>query len=1361
MSQLPKLPAIAWLCCLALAGLANADPADVVINEIHYQPDREDLTTEFIELHNSGETPVELGGWQLADAVTFTFPAVELAAGDYLVVAADPAALVPEYEVTALGPWSGKLSNDGERILLLDEVGTEIDRVDYGTAFPWPTAAAGGGQSMELIHPSLDNDLGGSWRSSVPPDLIPPRFLLPVSGTGWSWRPGSSEASDPGGAWRGPGFVEDETWNPATLPIGFGSVREMDIRTPVSGMQGSYRSLFLRHEFNIAPGEIPPALQIRFMLDDGFILWINGTEIHRENMPGQPGDEPAITDEASSNYTEGITVTETVAVDGYLNEGTNTVAVQLFNARIGSSDLGLDLYLTSPASGIGQPALPTPAAENSVFATVAPPQIRQVTHSPRQPTSGGEVVISAKVTDPQGVASVALEYQQVAPGGYIRRSDFDYDTQWTALPMSDDGTGGDLVAGDSTFSVTLPGAMQEHRHLTRYRIVATDAGSDTVTVPYPDDPSANFAFFTYDGAPAWQGAYIPGQSEVLDFDEELMNSLPTYHLLSVADDVEQCQYDPAFNDDIYRWEGALVYDGIVYDHIRYRIRDADSAYHTGKNKWKLRFNRGHYFQGRDDYGNRYREKVRTLNWSALASPRNPANRGMAGLDEALAFRLWERAGTVSRNANYFHLRVIDDAEEQDPADQFSGDNWGLYLAIDHADRRFLDERDLPDGNTFNQHRNASTIINEATGQPHDRSDLFAFTGDGDDGYNREPVQPPGWWETEVDLDRYFAYRSVAEVLNHSDLRDRENSNLYHNPVTGKWTVIPWDVDLLFEEFDRWGPDGVEGTEPLEQFRRSLVHPEIEIRFQNRARELRDLLLNDDQGWTMVDELVERLGSGGGANGWAELDAARWNQDPRSTRLEGDGGNAGMLFFMNPYSSTLYPDQGRTLSSADFAGMVDWIKSFIASGGFGGARLAAITEDPAIPATPTISYTGVEGFPSDGLSFTSSSFSPGSGGAAFAAIEWRVGEIYHPMVAGYVDGDPWRYEVDSSWSSGAMATFASSFVIPPIAVREGRQYRARVRHQGTDGRWSHWSEPVEFVAGAPDLSAYLAGLVISEVMYKPDGGSSLEFIELKNVGPITLDLERVRFTKGIDFDFAGSAITSIDPGEFVLVVKDLAAFEAHYGGGLPVAGEYQFSNANSLSNGGERIKLSFGAGSAIRDFVYDDQPPWPTAPDDLGHSLVLIHPEGLPDHGIASNWRSSTTPGGNPGSSDAAPPFAGDPGEDADQDGLNALLEHALGGRDDDPAAAAYPQVSLVPTDDPNDTGDVLLITIQRNLAADDVIVTPELSRDLINWRSGPDEVTLVGELVTPGGPATLTYRSVRPIPTGEQHYIRIRVEQRQ
>ena len=107
----------------------------------------------------------------------------------------------------------------------------------------------------------------------------------------------------------------------------------------------------------------------------------------------------------------------------------------------------------------------------------------------------------------------------------------------------------------------------------------------------------------------------------------------------------------------------------------------------------------------------------------------------------------------------------------------------------------------------------------------------------------------------------------------------------------------------------------------------------------------------DQGWTLVDELVATLGGAGGATGWAELDAARWNQDPRSTKIEGSGGNEGMLFFMNPYTSTRFPQHSRTLSSADFPGMVDSIKSFIGPTGFGGARLAAMSDDPRIPVDP--------------------------------------------------------------------------------------------------------------------------------------------------------------------------------------------------------------------------------------------------------------------------------------------------------------------------------------------------------------------------------------------------------------------------
>ncbi|NIP97892.1 MAG: lamin tail domain-containing protein, partial [Akkermansiaceae bacterium] len=159
---------------------------------------------------------------------------------------------------------------------------------------------------------------------------------------------------------------------------------------------------------------------------------------------------------------------------------------------------------------------------------------------------------------------------------------------------------------------------------------------------------------------------------------------------------------------------------------------------------------------------------------------------------------------------------------------------------------------------------------------------------------------------------------------------------------------------------------------------------------------------------------------------------------------------------------------------------------------------------------------------------------------------------------------------------------------------------------------------------PDITEFVQNLRISEFMYHPPepagdetavstNRDDFEFVELKNVGPSALDLRDVRFTKGINFEFAGSAVETLEPGAFVLVVSNLAAFEARYGTGLPVAGEYPDDN---LRNGGERLKLSFGAGIPIQEIEeYSDSHPWPESADGGGHSLVLVGVDEVlnPDH----------------------------------------------------------------------------------------------------------------------------------------------------
>ena len=49
-------------------------------------------------------------------------------------------------------------------------------------------------------------------------------------------------------------------------------------------MQRQYTSVFLRKEFEIAP-ELPQEILLRYLLDDGMVVYVNGNEVFRNNVP--------------------------------------------------------------------------------------------------------------------------------------------------------------------------------------------------------------------------------------------------------------------------------------------------------------------------------------------------------------------------------------------------------------------------------------------------------------------------------------------------------------------------------------------------------------------------------------------------------------------------------------------------------------------------------------------------------------------------------------------------------------------------------------------------------------------------------------------------------------------------------------------------------------------------------------------------------------------------------------------------------------------------------------------------------------------------------------------------------------------
>jgi hypothetical protein len=173
-----------------------------------------------------------------------------------------------------------------------------------------------------------------------------------------------------------------------------------------------------------------------------------------------------------------------------------------------------------------------------------------------------------------------------------------------------------------------------------------------------------------------------------------------------------------------------------------------------------------------------------------------------------------------------------------------------------------------------------------------------------------------------------------------------------------------------------------------------------------------------------------------------------------------------------------------------------------------------------------------------------------------------------------------------------------------------------------------------IAGNADYMRALAlmnGLRVSEMMYNPGTeltSQSDEFIEVRNIGATPLQLEGLRFTKGVDYTFPNYLLA---PGGYALVVSNLAAFEAKYGALLPVVGE----TASTLSNGGERVTLTLPSPflTAVQTFIYADS--WYPETDGLGRSLVVVDVNGaLPAWDVKDGWTASPA-GGTPGS--AGPP----------------------------------------------------------------------------------------------------------------------------
>jgi hypothetical protein len=435
----------------------------------------------------------------------------------------------------------------------------------------------------------------------------------------------------------------------------------------------------------------------------------------------------------------------------------------------------------------------------------------------------------------------------------------------------------------------------------------------------------------------------------------------------------------------------------------------------GKNMWKLDFNRGEHLQARDDFGQKYKAKWEKLNLGACIQQGSYNMRGEHGMFEAVGFKLFNLVGVEAPRTHWVHFRIIDGAEEN-PANQYEGDFWGLYLATEDMDDAFLKEHELPSGNLYKLEFGQPDLHSKSKYATPNIDDVRQFMA-----AHRTP-QNESWWRTNVDLPRYFSYRSVVECIHHYDIGSGKNYFYYHNPQSGRWSMLPWDVDL------KWGDHMYgSGAEPFYRLGISM-RPPFNIEYLNRLREIRDLLYNPEQMSALIAEYAAIISDPKGGPSFVDADRAKWDYHPIFASR-----------FVVPYKTR--PGQFYESSAThDFRGMLQLMKNYVRK------RSAwidsALLGNAPIPPMPIVSREGPG-------NFRASTNSKENG----IKFEWRLAEV----TPGSVPQANRKYEIVALWQTNG----ASQVQLPTKLLKRDRSYRVRARAHDASGHAGHWSAPTEF------------------------------------------------------------------------------------------------------------------------------------------------------------------------------------------------------------------------------------------------------------------------------------------------------------
>ncbi len=668
---------------------------------------------------------------------------------------------------------------------------------------------------------------------------------------------------------------------------------------------------------------------------------------------------------------------------------------------------------------------------------------------------------------------------------------------------------------------------------------------------------------------------------------------------------------------------SVYFDGEFYDNVFVRVRGASSR-SVRKKSYKFEFNVGHDFQYAPDA-----PRVNEFNL-------NTTFQDKAYLRQQLTYEYYQDAGAVASDSGTWRV-------------QQNGEFFSVAAFAENVDADMVAHHGLdPDGalyklNNGNGVSSPTAGVEKKTRLHEDDSDLRELVN----GVRPSNPDRGEYVFDNIDLPGMISYLTAGIISQDFD-RWQKNIFVYRDTIgTGEWLTIGHDKDLTWG--NRFYDDEISGDGFSVE---SNLSPE-----KRRAHPFQTAIAHNCCGPNMMNDALIT--------------------EPRVQEM--------YLRYLRTLMDQQLQPPGTPLEERRLEAQIDEMAAAMAPDAAldlekWGAIYGRVIDFPTAIEELKTNYLderrvylyethGLDGPPG---------FSVGIPGPQIGNPEVIIGEVDFNPASGnqleeYVRIDnPHDVAVDiSNWQLTGLVNFSfrpgtvipsgdSIYVSPDVRAFRGRStgpggrqelfvqggYRGQLANSGGTVRVVAADGEVvaehTYVGDQPPIDAFLR---ISEIHYNPaqpseleiaaghDDNNDFEFVELVNIGPDVIQLADARLTQvaiggqldGVAFDFSEGLITQLAPGERVLVVEDLDAFELRYGRGLPVAGQW----AGRLSNGGETITLRAGD-TTIHQFAYDDA--WHPSTDGTGMSLEILdatNPD-LRSWSRAGSWRPSSVVGGTPG-----------------------------------------------------------------------------------------------------------------------------------